>query len=66
MDTQEVKGEGVQMDTREVKGEGVQMDTQEVKGEGVQMDTQEVKRRRCPNGHPGSKEEKVSKWTPRK
>ncbi len=30
------------------------------------MDTQEVKRRRCPNGHPGSKEKKVSKWTPRK
>ena len=54
------------MDTQEVKGEGVQMDTQEVKGEGVQMDTQEVKRRRCPNGYPGSKEEKVSKWTPRK
>ena len=30
------------------------------------MDTREVKRRRCPNGHPGSKEKKVSKWTPRK
>ncbi|TCS59787.1 hypothetical protein EDD74_1516 [Faecalimonas umbilicata] len=29
------------------------------------MDTREVKRRRCPNGHPGSKEKKVSKWTPR-
>ena len=28
------------------------------------MDTQEVKRRRCPNGHLGSKEKKVSKWTP--
>ncbi|TCS59786.1 hypothetical protein EDD74_1515 [Faecalimonas umbilicata] len=30
------------------------------------MDTQEVKRKRCPNGHPRSKEKKVSKWTPKK